>query len=97
MKKVEIVAKEKGVEIGRKTVEMPETLDEAVKLEGSKELVLGIYINAKKVALRASLYTKTPSTRQKSVYDKAIAQGCSKSQASSISGYTPPMTPTPVK
>lgn len=104
MKKTEIVAKEKGgVEVGRITVEMPETLDDAIKIEGgSKEEVLKHYLHAKVIAIRAGLYPKSASTSQsagskKSVYDKAMSAGMSKAIAIQVSGYNPDAPVTPVK
>ena len=92
MKKETIVAKALGKECGRKEFDIPENLDEAIKLENGKEGVFNLYIQAKKIVLRSSLYPKVASAgsvSKKAVYDRMIEAGIKKDIALQVSGYTP--------
>lgn len=55
MKKVDFMAKFDGLEAGRKTLDMPENIDEAIKLEGSKKAVFSYYLKERDKAFHMAI------------------------------------------
>lgn len=95
MKKEILIAKHKGEECGRKEINMPETIYEAVELVG-EERALELFTDGYKISERASLYP-TPEgkpskmTQMKAdIYAKLVQNGVPAAKASEITGYEPP-------
>lgn len=72
MKEKLIVAKDKsGLVVGKASFNFPETLDEAITLEGSKEAVYELYMDAKTIAVRAKLYKRMTAVEQAKLIKEA--------------------------
>ena len=88
MKKYELIAKNKaGAIIGKKVVDMPESIHEAIEHLG-EDRVYQDFISGWKVRERASLHKpKTPAE----LYKDLIAAGVPEDVARRATGYTGPM------
>ena len=90
MRKELIVAKKNGQIAAQAEVDWPESLKEAVKLDG-EETVLEYYWKGKKLAERSKLYPRNSKPRKlvktEEVYRKLLAAGLDEAQAREISQY----------
>ena len=86
---ITVVAKEKGIEVGRGDFSFPENVSEAVDMFGDAK-VFDTFIKAFTIECRAGLYTKKAATGGKvlkAVYEKLIASGIDAGLAAQVTGY----------
>ena len=92
MKNITVVAKEKGVEIGRQDVNFPESISEAISMHG-EATVYATWAKARVIEIRGGMYTKkvggTKTVARKTVYENLIANGVAADIAALASGYQP--------